>query len=149
MACCNNFQYFVYNTALLEIAIGSIFLKKKQYTLVIALLGLQLILITLQAESKINTSWLVILIITIGVIISTLAIGLIFIFFSIAEVLKPDRVRFIAIETLYIGLTQLGYAIIATLIFMRLQFNTLILIVAMPCAIFQLLILLVTSYFKT
>ena len=115
----------------------------------IAALGLQLILITLQADSKINTPWVVVLIITIGIIIVTLAIGLIFLIFSIAEVFKRDGVRLIAIETLYIGLTHVGYALIAGFIFMRLQFNTPTIIVAMPCLVFQVILLLITSLFKT
>ncbi len=54
-----------------------------------------------------------------------------------------------AIETLYIGLTHMGYAMIAGFIFMRLQFNTATIIVAITCLIFQVILLLITSLFKT
>jgi hypothetical protein len=91
----------------------------------------------------------VVLIITIGIIIVTLAIGVIFLIFSIGEVFKEDGVRLMAIETLYIGLTHMGYAMIAGFIFMRLQFNTATIIVAITCLIFQVILLLITSLFKT
>lgn len=56
--------------------------------IIFALLGLQLVLITLKVENKINSTWLVVLVITVGTIISTVTVGLAFIFFSIAEKIK-------------------------------------------------------------
>lgn len=129
-------------------AIAILFIKLKCSIIPFGLLSAQLIVAVFNAEGKLSINWLIALSILIGIVFVGTAVSVTLVIMGLIEYFKEDGYRFFALETMYIGLVQLGYAADAAVIVLLIAFETPSIYVMPPCAGYNLFLIIFSSYFR-